>query len=91
MNSVNLVNGNFWNLRDVVVLASSLQSFRGGKDGRSTLDGPGEQDLGWGQRGLPDDGQNCRIFKWAGPYSMTQWRKCQKTMPFCLQNSNNSV
>src|SRR5882672_7948852 len=78
LNSVDLVNGNFWNLRDVVVLASSLQSFRGGKDGRSTLDRPGEQDLGGGQRGLPGDGQNCRIFKWARSYSMTQWRKCQK-------------
>jgi len=56
LNSVDLVNGNFWNLRDVVVLASSLQSFRGGEDGRSTLDRPGEQDLGWGQRGLLGDG-----------------------------------
>src|SRR6266404_3332048 len=56
LNSVDLVNGNFWNLRDVVVLASSIQSFRGGKDGRSTLDRPGDQDLGWSQRGLPSDG-----------------------------------
>src|SRR5882724_578879 len=78
LNSVDLVNGNFWNLREVVVLASSLQSFRGGKDGRSTLDRPGEQDLGWGPRGSPGDGQNCRIFKWARTYAMTQWRKCQK-------------
>ncbi len=46
LNPVDLVNGSFWNLREVVVLASSLQSFRGGKDGCSTLDRPGEQDLG---------------------------------------------
>src|SRR5450432_1046634 len=78
LNSVDLVNGSFWNLRDVVILASSIQSFRGGKDGRSTLDPSGEQDLGRGQVGLPGDGQNCRIFQWARPYSMTQWRKCQK-------------
>src|SRR6185295_6786538 len=78
LNSVDLANGNFCNLRDVVVLASSIHGFRGGKDGRSTLDRPGEQDLGWGQRGLPGDGQNCRIFKRARSYSMTQGRKCQK-------------
>ena len=71
LNSVDLVNGNFWNLRDVEVLASSIQGFRGGKDGRSTFDRPGEQDLGWGQRGLPGDGQNRRIFKRARSYSMT--------------------
>src|SRR5882724_10454427 len=78
LNSVDLVNGSFWNLRDVVVLASSIQSFRRGKDGRSTLDPPGEQDLRGRQRGLPGDGQNRRIFQRAGPYAMTQWRKCQK-------------
>src|SRR6266404_1593860 len=78
LNSVDLVHGNFWNLTEVVVLASSLQSFGGGKDGRSTLDRPGEQHLGWRQRALPGDGQNCRIFKRARSYSMTQWRKCQK-------------
>src|SRR6266404_5105417 len=83
-NSVDLVNGSFWNLRDVVVLSSSVQSFRGGKDGRSALDPPGEQDLGWGQRGLPGDSQNCRIFKWARPYSMTQWRKCQQNNALLL-------
>ena len=84
LNSVDLVKGNFWHLRDVVVLASSLQSFRGGKDGRSTLDRPDEQDLGWSQRGLPGDGQNGRIFKRARSYSMTQWRKCQKNNAFLL-------
>src|SRR5438093_2344777 len=84
LNSVELVNGNFWNLRDVVVLASSIRCFRGGKDGRSTLNPPGEQDLGWGQRGLPCDGQNGRIFKWTRSYSMTQWRKCQKNNALLL-------
>jgi len=78
LNLVDLVNGSFWNLREVVILASSIQSFRGGQDGRSTLDPPGEQNLRWTQRGLPGDGHNCRIFQRAGPYSMTQWRKCQK-------------
>src|SRR5208282_3381093 len=78
LNPVDLVNGNCWNLRYVVVLASSIQGFCGGKDGCSTLDRPGEQDLGRGQRGLPGDGQNCRIFEWARSYSVTQWRKCQK-------------
>src|SRR6266403_672629 len=77
LNPVDLVNGSFWNLRDVVVLESSIQGFRGGKDSRSTLDPPGEQDLGWGQRGLPGDGQNRWIFKRAGPHPMTQRRKCQ--------------
>ena len=57
LNSTDLVNSSFWNLRDVVILARSLQSFRGGKDGRSTLDPPGEQHLGRGQRGLLGDGQ----------------------------------
>src|SRR6185369_393470 len=84
LNSVDLVNRNFWNLRDVVVLVSSLQGFRGGKDGRSTLDRPGEQDLGWGQKGLPGDGQNCRILKWARSYSVAQWRKRQKNNPLLL-------
>src|SRR5208282_1789124 len=84
LNPVDLVNGSFWNLRDVVILASSIQSFRGGKDGRSTLDPPGEQNLGRGQSGLPGDGQNCRIFQWAGAYSMTQWRKCQKNNALLL-------
>src|SRR6476620_3994143 len=84
LNSVDLVNRSFGNLRDVVVLAGSLQSFRGGKDGRATLDRPGEEDLGWGQRGLPGDGQNRRIFKWARPYSMTQWRTCQKNNALLL-------
>jgi hypothetical protein len=37
LNSIDLLNGNFWNLRDVVVLANSIQSFRSGKHGRSTL------------------------------------------------------
>ena len=78
LNPVDLVNGSFWNLRDVVILARSFQSFRRGKDGRSTLDPPGEQHLGRGQRGLLGDGQNCRIFQRTRPYTMTQWRKCQK-------------
>ena len=56
LNPVDPVDGSFWNLRDVVVLANSIQSFRGGKDGRSTLDRPSEQDLGWGLGGLPGDG-----------------------------------
>ena len=73
LNSVDLANGSFWNLRDVVVLAGSIQSSRGGKDGRSTLDRPGEQDLGWGQRGLPGDGQNGRIFKWARVGAILPW------------------
>src|SRR4249920_2054971 len=84
LNSVDLVNGNFWNLRDVVVLPSSLQSLRGGEDGRPTLDRPGEQDLGWAQSGLPGNSQNCRIFKRTRPYSMAQWRKCQKNNPLLL-------
>jgi hypothetical protein len=71
LNSVNLVNSSFWNLSDIVVLASSIQSFRGGKDGRSTLDRPGKQDLGWSQRGLPGDGQNGRIFEWARSHPVT--------------------
>ena len=75
LNPVDLLHGSFRNLRDVVVLANSLQRFRGGKDRRSTLDRPGEQDLGWGVGGLPGDGQNRRIFQWAGSYSMTQGRK----------------
>jgi len=40
LNPADLVNGSFWNLRDVVVLAGALQSFCRGKDGRSTLDTP---------------------------------------------------
>ena len=84
LNSVDLVHGSFWNLRDVVVLANSIQSFRGGKDGRSTLDPPGQQDLGWSQRGLPGDGQDCRIFKRARSYSMTQWRESQKNNALLL-------
>src|SRR5580693_9303076 len=77
LNPVDLFNGRFWNLRDVVVLANSILSFRGGKDGGSTLDPPSEQDLGWSQRGLPGDGQNCRIFKWARSRSVAQRRKRQ--------------
>src|SRR5882724_3407993 len=84
LDSADLINGSFWNLRDIVVLASSIQSFRGGQDGRSTLYPPGKQDLGWGQRGLPGDGQYCRIFQWARSYSMTQWRKCQKNNALLL-------
>ena len=53
LNPVDLVNGGVRNLRDVLVLASAIQSFCGGQDVRSTLDRPGEQDLGWGQRILP--------------------------------------
>src|SRR5580698_8088604 len=77
LNPADLVNGSFWNLGDVVVLAGSIQGLRGGQDGRSALDPPGEQDLGRGQGGLPGDGQNCRIFQRAGSHSMTQWGKCQ--------------
>src|SRR6185369_3185836 len=84
LDSVDLVNGSFWNLRDIVVLASSIQNFRGGKDGRSPLDSPGEQNLRWGQRGLPRDGLNCRIFERARSHSMTQWRKCQKNNALLL-------
>src|SRR6185369_15413563 len=75
LNSVDLVNGSFWNLRDVEILASSIQSFRGGKDSRSTLDRPGDQDLGRGLRSLAGDGQNRRIFKRTRSHSVTQWRK----------------
>src|SRR4051812_13195774 len=84
LNPVDLINRSFWNFRDVVVLTNSIRSFRGGKNGGSALDGPGEQDLGRGQRGLSGDGQNCRILKWAGSYSMTQWRKCQQNDAFLL-------
>jgi hypothetical protein len=40
LNPVDLVNGSFWNLRDVVILSRPIQGFRGGKDSRSTLDQP---------------------------------------------------
>src|SRR4051812_31050083 len=78
LNAVDLVNGRCGNFRDVVVLSRALQSFRGGKDGGSALNGPGEQNLGWCQRGLPGDGEDCWIFQRSGSYSMTQGRKCQK-------------
>src|ERR1700728_1612290 len=77
LNSVDLVNCVFGNLRDIVVLVNSLRSFRGGKDGRSTLDRPGEQDLGGSPRGLLGNGQNCRIFQGARSHSVAQWRKRQ--------------
>src|SRR5208283_4602146 len=78
LNPIDRFNGGFGNLRDVVVLVYSLRSFRGGKDGRATLNRPREQDLRGGQRGLPGNGQNGRIFQRARPYPMTQWRKGQK-------------
>jgi hypothetical protein len=84
LNSVDLVNGLFGNFGDVVILKRSIQRFRGGKDRRSTLDRPGEQDLGWGQRGLPRNGQNGRVFKWARSYPMAQWCKGQNNNALLL-------
>jgi hypothetical protein len=40
LNPADLVNGSFWNLREVVILTRPLKSFRRGQDSRSTLDSP---------------------------------------------------
>src|SRR5271170_6309284 len=77
LNSVNLLHGGVGNSSDIVVLANSLRSFRGGKDCRSALDRPGEQDLGGSQRGPLGNGQDCRIFQGTMSHSVAQWRKRQ--------------
>ena len=61
LNAVDLVNGSVGNFSKVVVLASAFQSFGGGQDGRSKLDRPCEQDLGWSQSGLPGDATRPKV------------------------------
>jgi len=92
LNPVDLVNGSFWNLRDVVVLASSIQGFRGGKDGCSTLEsprpaGPGPASERFAGRWL--ELSDLPVGRAASHDPTAQMPI--KTMPFCLQNSNSSV